>query len=106
MPKFLVQARYETEGVRGVVQQGGSARRDAVERLFAASGGKLECFYFAFGDVDVFAIGELPDDQTAAAIALAINADPRVSITTTHLLTPEQVDAAAKTAVDYHGPGD
>lgn len=105
MPKFLFEARYATEGVRGVIEQGGTARRDAVERLFADNGGTMEGFYFAFGDVDAFVIGELPDAQTAAAIALAINADARVSLKTTLLLDPEEVDAAARTAIDYHGPG-
>jgi uncharacterized protein with GYD domain len=105
MPTYLFQAHYATEGVRGVIQEGGTVRRDAVAKLLEASGGRLECFYFAFGDVDVYAIGELPDEQTAAAIAMAINADARVSVATTLLLTPEQVDTAARAAIDYHGPG-
>lgn len=105
MPKFLFAARYETEGVRGVVTRGGSARRDAIEKLFRASGGSMEGFYFAFGEIDAYVFGELPDHETAAAVALAVNADARVSVTTHLLLTPEEVDGAARTAIDYHGPG-
>jgi uncharacterized protein with GYD domain len=105
MPKYLFSAKYETEGVRGIVEQGGSARREAIEELFGSNGGRLESLHFAFGDTDVYAIGELPDNETAAALALAINADGRTSVTTTVLLTPEEVDAATKATVTYRAPG-
>jgi uncharacterized protein with GYD domain len=106
MPKFLIEAHYDSEGVRGVVDQGGSARREAVTELFAANGGTLEAFYFSFGPVDVYVIGELPDNETAAAIALTINADGRTEVSTTVLLTPEQIDAAAQKSIDYRAPGE
>jgi len=105
MPKYLFSAKYEAEGVRGVVEQGGSARREAIEELMGANGGSLESLHFAFGDTDVYAIGELPDNETAAALALAINADGRTSVTTTVLLTPEEVDAATNARVAYRAPG-
>jgi uncharacterized protein with GYD domain len=105
MPKFLFKASYSPEGVAGVVAKGGSARRDAIKQLVEANGGSLEAFYFAYGDTDVYAIGELPDNETATAIALAINRDGRVTVRTVVLLTPEEVDAAAKRTVDYRPPG-
>ena len=105
MPKYLIQAHYETEGVRGIAEKGGSARRDAVQKVFEASGGTLEGFYFAFGDADAYVFGELPDNETAAAIALTVNSDPRVAARTTVLLTPEEVDAAAQRSVEYTPPG-
>ena len=105
MPKYLIEARYNTEGVRGIADKGGSARRDAVQQLFDAKGGKMEGFYFAFGRADAYVFGELPDNETAAAIALAVNSDDRVAAKTTVLLTPEEIDAAAGQSVDYKGPG-
>src|SRR5208282_3338404 len=105
MPKYLIEASYSTEGVRGVADKGGTARREAVEQLIAASGGKLESFYFAFGDADVYAIVDLPSNEAAAAVALAINQTDKTSIRTVVLLTPEQVDAAAKMSPDYRAPG-
>jgi uncharacterized protein with GYD domain len=105
MAKFLFKASYSSEGVRGVAAKGGSARREAIAQLFDAHGGKLEGFYFAFGDTDVYAFAELPGNETATAIALAINADGRTKVQTVVLLTPEEVDEAARTSVDYVGPG-
>ncbi len=105
MPKYLFKANYSTEGVAGVAKKGGSARREAIDHLFQANGGKLEAFYFAFGETDVYAIGDLPDAETTAAIALAINQTDQTSVSTVVLLTPEEIDAAAKRAIDYTPPG-
>jgi uncharacterized protein with GYD domain len=105
MPKFLFEASYTAEGVAGVAAKGGTARREAIEQLFDSSGGKLEAFYFAFGHADVYAIGELPDNETAAAIALAINRDGRTTVSTVVLLTPEEIDSAARKTVAYRAPG-
>ena len=61
--------------------------------------------YFAFGEDDVYVIADLPDTETAAAVALTVNASGLVGLKTTLLLTPEDVDAAAKQSVDYRPPG-
>ena len=50
-------------------------------------------------------IVDLPDNEAAAAIALSVNAAGGVSAKTIVLLTPEQVDEAAKRSVDYRPPG-
>jgi uncharacterized protein with GYD domain len=105
MPSFLFKASYSPEGVRGVAAKGGSARRDAIAELFTANGGKLESFYFAFGETDAYVIGEVPDNETATAVALTVNASGLASVTTVQLLTPEEVDAAAQRSVDYRPPG-
>ena len=105
MPRYLIEASYSTEGARGVAEKGGTARRQAVDQLIAAAGGKVESFYFAFGDPDVYAIVELPSNEAAAAIALSINQTSATSIRTVVLLTPEEVDAAAKMAPEYRPPG-
>lgn len=105
MPKYLIRARYTTEGVRGLLKEGGSSRRQAVEKAITNLNGRMEAFYLAFGDDDAFVIADLPDNSTAAAIALAVAASGAVSTSTTVLLTPEEVDAAAQKAVDYRPPG-
>ncbi len=105
MPSFLFKASYSTEGVRGVAAKGGSARRDAIEALFSANGGRMEAFYFAFGETDAYVFGEVPDNETATAVALAVNSSGLASVTTVALLTPEEVDAAAKRSIDYRPPG-
>lgn len=106
MPMYLIKASYTTEGVAGIAEKGGTARREAVEQLLAANGGRLESLYFAFGDdADVYAIGELPSNEAAAAIALAINRSGATKISTVVLLTPEQIDKAANMNAEYRKPG-
>jgi uncharacterized protein with GYD domain len=106
MPKFLVEASYTLDGVKGVQRAGGSARRDAVAAVAESVGGRLESFHFGFGDRDAYVILDLPDNESAAAVALAVNASGGATARTIVLLTPEEVDAAAKRSVDYRPPGD
>ncbi|MFN8006367.1 MAG: GYD domain-containing protein [Terriglobia bacterium] len=105
MPKYLCQASYTAEGTKGLLKEGGSKRKAVVEQTINAAGGKLEAFYFAFGDTDVYLIVDAPDQATVAAISLAVNATGAVTIKTTPLLTPEEVDQAVKKTVKYHAPG-
>jgi uncharacterized protein with GYD domain len=105
MAKFLILADYTLEGVRGVQKAGGSARRDAVAAALETVGGKLESFYFAFGDHDAYVIADVPDNTSAAAVALTVGASGGASTSTIVLLTPEEVDSAAQQSVDYTPPG-
>jgi uncharacterized protein with GYD domain len=105
MPKFLVQISYTTEGVRGLQKEGGTARRAAAQKLMESVGGKLEAFYFAFGAADVIAIADVPDNVSAFATALATVASGTVKSQTTLLVTPEEVDQAAKKAVSFRPAG-
>ena len=105
MPKYLVQASYVGDGVQGLRKEGGSARRAVIEKACASVGGKLETFYFAFGDTDVVTIMDLPDNVTAAGIALLVGASGKVNIKTTVLLSPQEIDAAVKVGGDYSPPG-
>ena len=104
MPRYLVQATYSTEGVKGLLKEGGRNRQQAVESLLASLGGKLEAYYFGFGESDVYSIVELPDNVSAAALAVAVNATGTVRLRTTVLLTVDEMDAASKMAVDYRPP--
>jgi uncharacterized protein with GYD domain len=105
MPKFLFEASYTLDGVKGVQSAGGTSRRDAIAALAESVGGTLEGFYFAFGDRDAYVLVDLPDNESAAAIALTVNAAGGATVRTVALLTPEEVDAAAKRSVDYRPPG-
>jgi uncharacterized protein with GYD domain len=90
---------------QGVQSAGGSSRRDAIAALAESVGGQLESFYFAFGERDVYTVVDLPDNESATAVALTVNASGAVKVRTTVLLTPEEVDAAAKRSVEYRAPG-
>jgi len=105
MAKFLFEAKYTADGAKGIIKDGGSARKAAIEKAVAALGGRLEAFYFAFGDVDAYVIVDLPDNTTAAAMALAVGQSGLASTKTVVLLTTEETDAATKKSVSYRGPG-
>jgi uncharacterized protein with GYD domain len=105
MGKYLVKASYTAEGAQGVVKAGGSSRRDAVVQMAEGLGGSLESLYFAFGDTDVYAVIDAPDNRSAAAASMAVNMSGAVRAEVVVLLTPEEIDAAGELAVDYRPPG-
>ncbi|MBI4291133.1 MAG: GYD domain-containing protein [Betaproteobacteria bacterium] len=96
MAKYLWQASYTASGFKGLIKAGGNKRRKAVEAALQTVGGKLEAFYFALGKVDVFIIADVPDNVSIAAASLVINAAGAVTVNTTALLTPDEMDQAAK----------
>jgi uncharacterized protein with GYD domain len=105
MAKYLIQASYTQQGLQGLLKEGGTSRRSTVEKLANGLGGNIDAFYYAFGDNDVYAIADMPDNATATAVALTIGATGAVSLKTTVLITPETVDEAVKKTVDYRVPG-
>ncbi len=105
MAKFLFQVSYTKEGLEGLLKEGGTRRREAVEQLFASVGGSLETFYYAFGDNDLYMIVDLPDDKAATAASLTVGASGAGSIKTTVLMTPESIDDAVGRTVAFRPPG-
>ena len=105
MAKFLVKASYSVEGAKGVQSAGGTSRREAVASMAEGLGGSLESFYFAFGETDAYVVLDLPDNRSAAAASMAVNASGGATSEVVVLLTPEDVDAAAKLSVGYRAPG-
>jgi uncharacterized protein with GYD domain len=106
MPKYLIKASYNTQGIKGVLAEGGTGRVNAIENALAGVGGRLESFYFAFGTDDVYVIAEVPDNASAMALAATVGASGVLSnYETVVLQTPEEVDAAVQISVDYRAPG-
>jgi uncharacterized protein with GYD domain len=105
MAKYLVTGSYTSEGLKGLLKEGGSGRRKAVEEAVKSMGGHLEAYYFAFGDNDVIVIVDVPDHVTAAALAIGISATGTVGAKTTVLLTPEEIDQATKKTLSFRPAG-
>ena len=105
MPKYLLHVNYVGDGIKGLLKDGGTKRRAAAEKAIKSLGGSVEVFYFAFGDTDAYLIGEAPDNASMAALALAVSASGAVTVKTTVLMTPEELDAAAKKKPTYRPPG-
>ena len=105
MPKYLVAGSYTPDGIPGLLQDGGTGRRETATAMIEQLGGSVEAFYYAIGDTDVYLIIDLPDHESATAISMAVNATGAVVVSSTVLLTPEQMDAAAQKTVGYRPPG-
>jgi uncharacterized protein with GYD domain len=105
MSKFLMQVSFTREGTKGLTKEGGTKRRQMVDQFFGTAGGKLETLYFAFGETDVFAIVDFPDNVSAAAISLAANSTGAVHAKATVLITPEEMDQAAQKSEGLRPPG-
>ena len=109
MPKYLIRGTYAEAGLKGLIKEGGVSRREAVARAAKSLGGTLEAYYYAFGDTDIFCIVDYPDNVTATAASLIVNAAGMAKAKTIVLVTPEEVDQAAALAKEktaaYRPPG-
>ena len=105
MPKYLFEAKYTSEGVRGIKAAGAKSRLAAVEDMASGLGGRVDSFHFAFGDVDAYVVVDLPDDAAAAAVAFTVGTSTTTQVKTVKLLTLEEADAAIALTVDYRPPG-
>jgi uncharacterized protein with GYD domain len=104
MPRYLFQGSYSREGAQGLLREGGTKRRAAVERLVQSLGGRLEGFHYAFGDTDLFMIVDLPGHVAAAAASLIVAASGAGHWRTTVLITAEEMDEATRTRAGYTPP--
>ena len=105
MPKYLFKVNYTRAGLEGLRAKGAASRVEAIDELMASAGGTLEAIHYAFGDTDLYAVAELPDDEAATATALTADAAGGATVETVKLLTPEQVDEAIDRAITYRPPG-
>ena len=101
----MFHANYGPAGAQGLLKEGGTSRRAAVEKGAASLGGSVESFYYAFGHTDAYVVLDLPSHEAAASLALTVGASGVVSVTTTVLLEPELIDAASRLSPEYRAPG-
>lgn len=106
MPKYLVEGRYTSDGVKGLVREVSSGRRVDIAKMIESAGGKLEAFYFAFGDADFYIIFDVPDNVSAAALSVVANQSRFVTSKIVVLITAEEMDQAIKKsmAVEFLPP--
>ena len=105
VPKYLVRANYVGDGIKGLMAEGGTKRREAVRASLESVGGTLECLYYAIGETDVFGVCDFPDEASATAWSLMVNSSGAVSLHLVKLMTPEDLDAAATKTPSYRAPG-
>jgi uncharacterized protein with GYD domain len=106
MPKYLIQVSMHKEGIRDVLSKAkGTGLRTAVSKFAESAGGKLDAYYFAFGQHDVVAIIDFPDNVSAAAVSVAANGAGMVDLAMTPLITPEEMDQAVEKSRTLAVPG-
>ena len=105
MAKFLFQGTYTAEGTKGLIKEGGTARKAAVTKAIEGLGGTLESIYYSFGAADVIGVCDMPDTTSGLALSLAVNASGALRLSTTPLVSVEEIDAACKKTVSYRPAG-
>jgi uncharacterized protein with GYD domain len=105
MAKYLLAVNYTADGAKGLIKDGGTARRAAAQKVAESLGGRVESMYFAFGDTDAYVIADMPDHASVAAITLTLAASGSISAKTTVLMTPEEMDQATRKSPNYKPPG-
>ena len=105
MSRYMFKVTYSAAGLQGVMNEGAEHRRAFIAKMAAGMGGSLESFDFGFGETDVYAICEMPDDESAAAVAMAVGASGAGSCQTVKLMTAAQVDRARGIQTGYQAPG-
>jgi uncharacterized protein with GYD domain len=105
MPKYLFMGSYTKDGVQGLLKDGGTKRRQVAQRAVESVGGRLETYYFTFGDTDFVGIVDVPDHVSIAALSLAVGSAGGSNFRTTVLLTPDEMDQAARKEISFTAPG-
>lgn len=105
MPKYLLEVSYTADGAKGLLKDGGSKRRVAAQAAVESVGGKIEAFYYMFGDSDALVIVDAPDPTSVMALSITLAASGSLTSKSTVLLTPEDIDSAVKKSPAYQPPG-
>jgi uncharacterized protein with GYD domain len=105
MAKYLFKVKLTVDGLKGLLEEGGTARREVVDRMVQSIGGRLESMYWAFGDDDIYVIVDLPGNASAAAMGMVVSAAGGVRTSTVVLLSSGEIDEAVRQKVVYRAPG-
>jgi uncharacterized protein with GYD domain len=106
MPKYLLQVAYTSEAWASMVKNP-QDRIEAVRPAIQSIGGDIECGYLAYGEYDLIAIADFPDNVASAAFSIDVASKGAVKeLKTTPLLTmKEAVEAMEKaSSVTYTPP--
>lgn len=104
MPKYLIQATYTAEGAKGLLKEGGTGRRRAVDEVVTGLGGTVEAMYFTYGEHDIVLVIDFPDPTSMPAVSMMVKASGALHTRATPLITVEEIDEAARTQVAFRPP--
>ena len=107
MARYMVQFSYSSEAVSDLIKNP-QDRAATVRAMIEGWGGRLESFYFTFGDYDGVAIVEAPDNVTMAAVSMAVTSSGAFNtFKTTVLISMDDAMEAMRKAgtLGYRPPG-
>jgi len=105
MAKYLFQATYTADGLKGLEKDKALGRKSALTKAVEAAGGKLEALYWSFGEHDWILLADLPDNTSASAFSFAVSRSGLLRVTTIPLVSAEETDAALQKRVNFQPPG-
>jgi uncharacterized protein with GYD domain len=106
MPRYLFQITYTETGLQGILKEGGSQQREAMQTAIKSLEGWLEAIYFSFGEIDMYVIAQLPDNVSASAFSMIASSAGAAKVKTIVLISPEEIDTATKKTINYCPPGE
>ena len=90
MARFLLEVSYTPQAWAAQLERP-TNRIEALKPSLDTVGAKFESAYFAFGDYDIVAVIDAPDNVSAAALSLCFSAGGAVkAIKTTPLMTIDE----------------
>jgi uncharacterized protein with GYD domain len=98
MAHYMIESSYGAQDMAALVQSP-TDRSTVAKALVEQLGGRIEVYYYAFGDYDLISIVELPDNISSGALALALAGSGAFkAVKTTVLLTVEDGMSAMRKA--------
>ncbi|MEK7407448.1 MAG: GYD domain-containing protein [Acidobacteriota bacterium] len=88
MPSYIALSQFTQQGIENVKQS--PARLDAFKQVLQAAGGRLKAFYLTMGQYDIVCVFDLPDDETAAKVALTLGSKGNIRTQTLRAFTEEE----------------
>ena len=103
MSKFMYSGNYTKRGIKGLLKDGGTARKEETVRLVESLGGKVEAYYWCYGRTDFITIMDFPDHTTVTGMALNIAASGTFTGNLTPLISVEEMDEMVKVSIKIIG---
>jgi uncharacterized protein with GYD domain len=88
MPTYIALCTYTQKGIENIKES--TARLDAAKQAWKAMGAEMKSFYLAMGQYDMVVIGEAPDDETMAKLALTIGSKGAIRSETLRVFTEDE----------------
>lgn len=88
MPTYIILANWTQKGIENIKES--PNRLDAAKKAFQAAGGELKEFFLVMGKYDMVVVGEAPDDESVAKLALTLGSGGNLRTETLRAFTEDE----------------